>query len=237
MTYEYHKAIEAIAQKITEDKPAHKNVAFIQLHKQALNIRDSVEAIGSIHKNPNPLETQEAHIKRVSKAAAQLATKVRETQVNIHHISQQGLRDVNERIRMKVNLESNGYAAEIRQAFRTMKPSEQIKMMKQLVDENRGPELAAIVNAPSILTGIDPEMQSRFADSIVSKHAAEEWEEKNALEKSMEAAFVASDVGKKVADEYGNPEKLAEIERLEAAAGKANADFSNSLINSYAPGN
>ena len=231
MTYQYYKAIEAMAERITQDKPTYKNVAFTQLYGQAMNLRNSIEALGNIHANRNPIETKEAHIKRVAKAAEQLSNKVKETQENIIRISQQGLRDINERIRMKVNLEPNGHAVEIRQVFRNLKLTEQVKLLHQLADENKGDELGAIVNAPALLTGIKPEMQAKYADYIVNKHAQEEWEEKNALTDSMEVAFMVNDVGKTVVSEYSDSAKLSEIERLEALANQANSEFSNSLIN------
>lgn len=231
MTYQYYKAIDAIAEKITLDKPTHKNMGFVQLHGTAISLRNSIEALGTLYSHPNPLETSDAHIKRVAKAAGQLSEKVTQTNEAIIRISQQGLKEIDERIRQKVNLEPNGYAPEIRQAFRAMKPAEQIKLLHQLADENRGAELGAIVNAPALLTGIKPELQTKYTDYIISKHAPEEYQEKKAFADSIETAFIAADVGKTVVAEYSDSAKLTEIEKKEAASNQANFEFSNSLIN------
>lgn len=224
------KALEAIAERITRDKPTHKNVAFVQMQGLVVSLRNSVEAIGKLHATPNPIEAKEAHIKRVSVAAKQLSSKISEMQDRINRITQQGLKDVHERINNKVNLVPDGYAAEIRQAFRNMKQTEQIKLLGQLADENRGTELAAIIKVPALLTGINPELQGKYAGYIVSKHAPEEWEEQNALIEAMKTAFVAGDVGKNTVAEYSDPAKLADIESREVAFQQANANFSHSMI-------
>lgn len=224
------QALDAIAERVTRDKPTHKNVAFVQMQGLVVSLRNSVEAIGKLHANPNPIETREAHIKRVAVAARQLSNKVKEMQERINHITQTGMKDVQERISKKVNLVPDGYAAEIRQAFRGMKHTQQIKLLNQLAEENQGAELAAIVKAPAILTGINPELQNQYSDFIVSKHATEEWEEQNALIEAMKTAFVASDVGKNTVAEYSDPAKLADIESREVASQQANANFSNSMI-------
>lgn len=230
MSYLKHTgALEAITERITRNKPIHKNVAFTQLQGLATNLRNAVEAIGKMHVTPNPTETKEAHIKRVSVAAGQLSTKVKDMQININNIAQQGIKDVNERISQKVNLVPDGHAAEIRQVFRSMKQSEQIKLLGQLAEENRGAELAAIVKVPALLSGVTPEIQARFHNFIVEKHAPEEWAEQNALMESMEAAFVASDVGKAVVAEYSDPLKLADIEKQEVLARQASEAFASTF--------
>jgi len=232
MTYLKHThAIKQLAERITKDKPTHKNVAFIHLQGQANKLLSIVEAIGKMHATPNPIETREAHIKRVSTAAGQLSAKVKEMQASINDITTQGLRSVGERIDQKVTLVPDAYAAEIRQVFRSLKQVEQIKLLGQLAEGNKGSQLAAIVKAPAILSGIDPDLQSTFADLIVHKHAPEEWEEQASLMDAMKTAFIITDVGKNVVAEYSDPAKLAVITRQEEDAVKAQSAFNTTLSN------
>lgn len=232
MSYLKHTgALETLAQRIISDKPVHKNVAFTHLHGLATNLRNAVEAIGKLHDTPNPTETREAHIKRITVAAGQLSNKVKETQERINSVVQQGLKDIDQRIGSKVKLVPDGYAAEIRQAFRAMSHTERINLLGQLAQENRGVELAAIIKAPALLTGINPEMQSQFEEVIISKHASEEWEERNALMESFDTALVACGVGVNAATEYSYQGKAAFIAKQEDAANQANSAFAASLSN------
>ena len=55
---------------------------------------------------------------------------------------------------------------EIRQALRMMKPEERHEALNNALKNGEGVIIAAIVDTPTLLTGIDPKLASRYQESL-----------------------------------------------------------------------
>jgi hypothetical protein len=220
-------AMETLTQRMTENVPANHQHAQ-KMIDVVVQLKNSVKALGQLYETPDPTVTRAAHDKRVQSAATKLSDQRRSSFQRIQDILQQGMRDIDARIDAKVNLKPNEFAAEIRAMFRNLKPGEQATLLSKLAIGNKGPEIAAIICAPAVLTGISDELQMRYQDQIISIHARAEFEEKKALMDAFQPALVATDVAKDTAADFSDPARLAAIEHGEAAAAAAIAAFNDS---------
>ena len=229
-SYLYHtEALNHLVERVVRGLPEEGHAASRRLQAEVRRLRNGVEAMGKLHVMKNPLDSAPMHEKKVSSAARRLATEVSAAHERLHTIVREGLIDISARIKSKVNLEPDGFAAEIRSAFRNMEKADQFTLLNELVKANRGAELAAIVKSPAILTGISPELQAQYAELIVSHHAPAEFAEQAALMEAMNVTLTATSVARKAAEDYSDPIKLASIERGESDAAAADAAFANAF--------
>lgn len=222
-------AVRAIADHMLNNVPqSYGHVRSLQ--GLVREVESGVSALGNLHATPNLTDNEFAHTKRVGTAARKLKEKAEGINDKAHVVVRDGLTDIQRRIAEKVNLKPDEkFGAEIRSLFRSLKPGEQIAMLSQLARENRGPELAAIIDAPTSVTGITREVQDRHRSQIVSIHAPEEFAEQAALLDALPAVVSAVRVADEMAIEYENPNTLAKIAKSEEAAKAADAAFSDAL--------
>jgi hypothetical protein len=216
-------AIGNLASRIPTDHPQ-----TAKLHGIVSTLRNSVSAIDVLHSRPNPLEPVAAQERRVGKASEKLTEQAKAARQQINEVMQSGSREIQGRIDAKVKLKEDGFAQEIRTVYRGMTRENQLKMLTQLATENNGPAIAAIICSPTILTGITAEMQDRFRENIVTLHAPAEYVELKALTEAISPAWIATDVAMETAKDFANPQRLAEIEKLEREANEAEASFNAS---------
>lgn len=192
-------------------------------------LRNAAEALDTLKANRSPLRTPEAHTKDIADKARKLHA---ETTASINRIAaaqRDGQRELRSRIEEKVKLKPNEFAPEIRTAFRALSRADQMTLLARLVDENRGPELAAIVNAPAVLTGLHNDEPAKFEQAIIAKHAADEFEAQQTLDEIVEAAFSATKAAGDFTKGLNDPGELARIERAHAAASESGIAFDQAL--------
>ncbi len=184
-----------------------------------MRLRDGVNALGTLNSTPNPTETQAAHQKRVAVAAQKFDQSITATRARMQSIVHEGLYEIAKRVDLKVDLHQDGFASEVRASFRQMSDVERVAVLHELAESNRGPELAALIKSPRLLTGLSEETQSRFQNFIIAAHAPDEYHEQEALVESFDSVFfIAPDFAREMATEYADPVKLAKIAADEAAA-------------------
>ena len=220
-------AIAHIADRITKGLPDSGHDHTRKLYSNVARLALALESVATLNNTPSPTEALGAHAKRVMTAAAKLAESVTKARERLHEITREGLTEIDARIAQKVKLIPDGFAAEIRAQFRIMDSKAQFKLLGELVDKNRGPELAAIVKAPRILTGLDEEIAARYTQVLIEKHAPEEAAEQAALLAALPTALLAAETAGKAAQMYTDPQQLAAIEKGEAAAAAAMDAFIN----------
>jgi hypothetical protein len=218
-------ALDAIAKRIAGDAPANVHSARRDMAQELTKLRTSSAALHKLHATPDPTVTPATHTKRVMAAAAKLRDQTATVSNRLHQIVQTRGAELDRAIAAKVNLKPDGYAAEIRAAFRAAAPGRQHQLLGELATQNRGPELAALIQAPGILTGISDEMRGRYRELIMSTHAREEHEEMGDLMDALSEAVGALPTVNSFVEAFSDPAKLAEIERGEAAAAEAAAAF------------
>jgi len=188
-------------------------------------LKPAIEQLIQTASDRYPNETPEAHEQRIYKNAEKLR-KAREA-VNADFDATVG-REVSAlqaQLDARVNLKPNEFAQEIRATFRNMKSGQQIDFLNELVAENDGPSLAAIIKAPKSLTGLPKDMASNYVEIAYSKHAPEAWDEMRSL---MGIVATRLDILRTADDavaEYADPVRLAEIAKKEETARQAQERF------------
>jgi hypothetical protein len=222
------KAIEALGERMLrqlgEDHPAGR-----QMKGEVNRLRSAAEALHSLSVQRSPLDTPAAHALKVSKRAKAFDAEVTASLNRVLAAFGAGHTDAQRRIEEKINLRPDAFAQEIRAAFRSLDGKARSELIHELVEANRGPELAAIVKAPAILTGITEDQRQTYEKLIVSKHAPAELDEINHLHEALEAATAATRAAGTMVRELLDPARLSEIESAAAAADQATAAFDQSL--------
>jgi len=220
-------AIAAMVDRMTNNIGDHPVAR--QLKAEAERLQRGAEALDSVRRNRSPLDTKEAHTLKVAKAARKYEAEIEAARGRAHEIFGRGASEINGRIVEKVDLRPSAFAQEIRTAFRELDSQGKVKLINELVDGNRGPELAAIVDAPSVLTGISDQQRAMYRQAIISKHAADEVDEQEKLSEvffaSLDTAKAATGLVRRLVD----PGELAHIEHVDAQAKEASAAFNESL--------
>jgi hypothetical protein len=90
-------------------------------------------------------------------------------------------------------LTENGYAAELRSTLRAMSDKDRAITISSLIESGDGAAVAAITNAPSVLTGVTQELQGKYIEQFTSQQAPDLLDEQAALHDSM--ANAASIIG------------------------------------------
>ena len=221
------RAIAALADRMVRDMEGHPFA--LRMQAEVNRLRNGAEALDRVVANRSPLDTPSAHALKVAKMARQLDGEICGTINRLGAIAREGVQDVQRRIDMKVDLKPDSFASEIRAAFRSLDCAEKAKLINRLVKENRGPELAAIVKAPSVLTGITDEQRAAYEKSMLSTHAGAEVDENARLEEVFGSAMTACGTTGRYCTSLIDPGKLAEIERGASAADEAGNAFNQSL--------
>lgn len=213
------KAMEAIVGRMLADLGEEHDTGR-RMKAEVVRLRMAAEALDRQNATRNPLDTPAAHAMKVAKNARTFDREITNTLNRALKIWGEGYQSIDRRIAEKVNLTPDAFASEIRAAFRNMPPKQQSKLIADLVESNRGPELAAIVKAPSILTGISDSQRDSYEKMILARHAGAELDEIAKLEEVLQAVTTISKTAGEFAAELTDPNKLAAIE---SAAGEADA--------------
>ena len=220
-------AIGVIVDRMMNDIGDH--AVARQIKAEADRLRRGAEALDNVRRNRSPLDTPEAHKLKVAKAARKYEAEIEAARTRAHEIYGRGIMEVDRRIVEKVDLKPTAFAQEIRTAFRELDSQAKTKLINQMVEENRGPELAAIVDAPSVLTGISDQQRSMYRQDIISKHAAAELDEQEKLGDVFNASLDAAKAARNLVKRLADPGELASIIHADGVANEARTAFDESL--------
>lgn len=220
-------ALQAMSDGMISDMPDHSTAR--QLQAEVNRLRQGVAALNSVNTNRSPLDTEAAHALKVAKMARKLDTEITATTNRSAQIWAAGFSDAERRIGEKINLTPDAFASEIRVAFRGLNTNAQGELIRDLVEQNRGPELAAIVKAPSVLTGITDAQREAYGEAIVARHASAELDEQKALEDVFTVVRAATRASASFVKDLTNPRMIEEIERGANAAEAAGSAFDQSM--------
>lgn len=219
-------ALVELAKRLSAKLPSGEgHAATRQVLGATLQLTEAARALHNLRTTRNPTETEGAHQKRVSLAAERLGRETTSTINRITSFLRAGHADLSARIAEKTKLTPDSYAAEIRAVYRSMTQAERAKLLSDLVDGGRGPELAALANAPPSLTGMSPEHRQQYLAAFIAHNAPAESAEAALLDEVYSDALVSTQTAGALADAYADPSKLAEITRAEAAAEAAAKAF------------
>lgn len=200
------------------------------LYNSIARLANGLDNLNKMHSSPSPTEMPAAHLKKVMSAAEKLSAKIATTRAELTDAYVSGRGEIQARINEKIKLQPDNFAMEIRQRFHSLDAGEKTKLLGELVEQNNGSAFAAIVLAPPILTGLDPEIQARYMAALHEKHAPAELAEQEALLSAYDAAWFAAQTADEAAAEFTDAAALAKITEQEAQAEAAQAAFSQAVI-------
>lgn len=220
------RALQALSARMLDRIPSGEgHAAWRALWAQVNHLSESATALHALHIARNPTENDAAHLKRVATAAAKFAKESEDALDRANRTMHSGVAEIEARIKAKVRLVPDAFATEIRAAYRAMSSQEKTATLTALVAQNRGPEVAAIVKAPSLLTGMPEEQRRNYEAAFISKNAPEEKREQEALMEAFETVLVSTRTAGEVARAYSDPAALAKITAAEFAAAAAAKAF------------
>jgi len=220
----YARGIKAQIAKAKE----HTNSAHTGVHKvldQYAANYGVIDSLQTFAATKHPADTDATHAKKVFKAATKAKKTVKETAERARamtaELAAQALRD----IEVKVPLKPNEYAAEYRAMFRSLDQKSKISTLTELINTKDFALLGAVLNVPPMLAGITPEMQRDFKHHAYTKHAPDEYAELTALTQLYSEQLDYERAADEAVQAYHDPATLAEIERQEEAARRAQVGF------------
>jgi hypothetical protein len=222
-------AITLLSQRIPGDRPEHQVSRSMQ--GEINRLRMSAEALEKVSRSRSPLDTPAAHAIKVAKLARKLDAERVAAFQRLVKTWGEGREKLQHQIENKLNLKPDPeFANEIRTAFRALSNDEKAKFIEELVtDSKRGPEMAAILRAPSILTGISDEQKAAYELSFTTKHAGDLFDEQKYLDGAYENAIAAERATFDLVKAFTDPQQLAQIEREAAVSREAGEAFDRSL--------
>jgi hypothetical protein len=218
-------AVKTVAARIGGNLPEGSHPHARKVQAEVLKLATSMEALARVWETQSPTDTAEGHQKKVSAAAVVFGRQVAAARDRLHDLVRQGVKDIEQRSRLKTGLKADEFASEVRATVRALGIEAKLALLGDLARNKRGSELAAVVDAPTILTGITDDLATRFRELIETSHAPEEYQERIKLLEAFGEAFDMTALCADAASNFADPGKLATIERGEEAAAAAIAAF------------
>ncbi|AKM09711.1 hypothetical protein AB433_06525 [Croceicoccus naphthovorans] len=221
------QALAHIADRMLRDMGDHSIAQRMQ--GEVSRLRDSAATLDDLRKTRSPYDTPSAHVMKIGKASKKFDSEITAMIQRATDLYRAGTRDIEARIAAKVNLKQNEYAQEVRARFFGMDGKARAAFIKDMVDNNDGPLLAAIVEASPTLSGITAEQSAAYKKMILSRHAGAEIDEQARLDEVLDAVSTASRSAGNFAKGLTDPRQLARIEREAAEADAANEAFNQAM--------
>ncbi|MGJ8588806.1 MAG: hypothetical protein ACSHXW_11680 [Yoonia sp.] len=227
----YSAPINKILERETariEGKPYDGPSRFIG---EMQRIQTAVQGLEAVIGNRNPADTDAVHIKKSHDAGARLAkaveaTKTRANELLSSHaeristamVERTGLRPAN-------TLEGIMAQSELRAVVRALPAEDRNGVLREAVKAKDANTLAALLTAPSLVTGIDPEFAGHMREAYESAVVPELLDEMSQLIEGDQALQVVLRTADKAASETQDPVAVQAFIRAEAAAQEAKTAF------------
>ena len=192
-------------------------------------IRNGVEAIDELAANRSPLDTEAAHFQKVSRNANNLRKKAEAAKKAVQESMRQSLIKLDENMVSKTNLIEGKYASEIRQVFKSLDHPERSKALNQAIANKESEVIAAVVKAPSILSGFSDDELSRYRSDYEKLVVPEYVEQRDEILNTERLAALALNSAISASNDYIDLERADEIERLEGLSLAAENAFKESF--------
>lgn len=120
-------------------------------------------------------------------------------------------------MREKAGLTPGPYGQEIRSRLHAMNPGDRVKAVHDLIQAHDGQTLAAILDAPSMLTGLTQEDLGKYREQFYQIAVPDLVKARDTFRDLSEHVQAAVDTCRKISLEHNDPAKLRELEEREAA--------------------
>jgi hypothetical protein len=198
--------------------------------REVAAVSKAAEAFAAFVATPDPTRTQAANDKARIEAARKLQARTDAGSEEVSRLLRSATIELEKKMIAAAKLVPDGYAPEVRNYFRTLSRSSQQRLLQELVtEEGRGPELAAILDAPRCTTGLGPEDAGRYRTAAFDLHAHADWVEMQGVQETALAAFEIVDIARRYSAENVDPRRFAQIESGAAAAAAAATTFTQAV--------
>ncbi len=220
-------ALTNLSERMTASMGKYQGGRAASLLSNQRRLLNAMDGITSMRENHNSLETPSAHTLKLTKAASKLAQESAKIKANVFKDYLQYSTELDAAIAERAGIKENRFASEIRTAFREVPIEDRLNYINEIIQRKDGASFAAIVDAPQILTGIDPDTSRKLTESFYLNAAPDLWQEQQDLKDAMDTMTASLDVINAGVNEYSDPVALHKIEQevqlSHAAADKFNA--------------
>lgn len=185
----------------------------------AARLAASVDSLEELARNRSPSETPEAHTLRVANAAKKLDANLKQVISAFNENTMQTYRNLYTKLSEVAQIDKETpHAAEIRAYFRGLKQNEKIDAIDRAIKTKDSATLAALVNGPDYLSGVDKAMRDNMMQRYHEEVAPELVAEIRAFEEADSAAQEVRRITEKAVTQAFDPSYVASILEAEAKA-------------------
>lgn len=190
----------------------------------------SVEALENLAANRSPMMTEDAHTAKIGQSAQRLKTQAEAANERVHRVLGTRLEELGGRIREKAGLfVRDQFAAEIRQALRSMPEKDRYAALNDAVKRGDGQTIQAVAEAPELLSGVPAEIATRSVEALEKQKAGDLIAERDALYESFDETLAALKAVNMAARDGFDPAKMREIREAEERHAEASEGFNSAL--------
>ena len=224
----FARAMGEIVSRVPEiegDSPAHNIVrdAASSMRSQVTRLASRTQALQGVDENRDPTQPEAAHAKAVAERARELERDAEKAVDEANKAHRQALLQVHEILDSE--LVPNEYASEMRAHFRSLDSKAQMDLFQRLLKGRRSSDVAAILNAPAEVVGLEPEVHGRLREQYYNAVHPEAVAARDALSQSFDTTLTAARTAKRAKMSLTDPQKLRDIERREQMSAQARQTF------------
>lgn len=224
------KQIEHQIERVQSRLVTYPQSSHLQrLHGLAINAKQALESLRGVQGTASPYDTPATVAKRHTQAAERLDRHLSRIVNDANAAATEGVQRLDAAINQKAALKPTDYDSEIRALYRGQPTSEIIKAAHEALKTDDRATLAALLLAPSKLTGLPEEIRSRFTENFKTKHAPDEYAEVTALLDTVSDVVFAAGVAQQAAKEAATPSEVRRNDSADQAAKEAEEAFLNVL--------
>lgn len=184
------------------------------------NIRAAASALAQLAESGK----SEQHRQRTTYAATKFQESLKRAKTSLHEREAVGLESFEKSRIERLRMQTDKYVLPITEAFRTApNRAERLRWLEQAVNEGDGRTLAALAEAPSYVSGIDPDTLASHLEAAEAKHAPDLFERRQQFETDRAAISSALKIGERLAAQAVDLESIEKAEQADRAEAELNA--------------
>lgn len=216
----FTKAMDTLAArfdaKYDRQNPQHKTLA-----EPLKALSNQLHALETIKQNRDPLGSHNAHILEVGKAANRLRYLAEENGKFITNEAKKAEASFEAALKEHGRLQPGPFAPEIRLRIYGLKPADRVRTIQDLIEGRDGVSLSAILEAPRVLTGLSADDIGKFREQYFQAACPDLIKARDTYRDLASHAQAVIATSLKAASEHGAPDRLRELEAMDAASAKA----------------
>ncbi|MGX1199623.1 hypothetical protein [Marinobacter sp. MBR-105] len=169
--------------------------SFARTHLTKLT--QAAEALGSLA-SANDGSPERPH--RLAKASQRYLDSIQRTKAEIAASEAGGYAALNQEASERLGMQPDRYASDIARAFGRATQQERTQWLAKIAESGDGRSLAAILEAPDFVTGVDRETLGKFRGVMESKHCPDIAEKRETFNADLAAARNAIEQASRIAE-------------------------------------